>query len=122
MDAGYLRVLRAPPRRPLREGRGYRTPWRRYREAIPTVWDSRYGITPTFDIHDFVYPAQVFHLTFPGPGFDAGPFGTIRTQLRSSFSWDSGGDATFVVRGTGNPTIQMYIDTRFGGMFPVVVD
>ncbi len=77
-------------------------------------------VTP-FDVHDYVDPTRVFHTRFPGPSFDAGAYGRIQTSLRSSFAWGSTADQVFSVRGLGNLTMELYIDTRFGNLYPVLL-
>lgn len=77
-------------------------------------------VTP-FDVHDWVDPARVFHTTFPGPTFDAGVYGGIRTSLRSSFAWGSASDEVFSIAGDGNVSMELYVDTRFGNLYPVLL-
>lgn len=76
-----------------------------------------------YNVGDFVDPSEVFHTVLSPRSFDAGPYGVIRAQPVSSFAWGTASQASFRVEGTANHnlTIQMYIDTRFGGMYPVLV-
>lgn len=76
-----------------------------------------------WDVSDFVDPSEVFHAVLSPRSFNAGPYGVIRAQPVSSFSWGTASRGNFRVEGTAdhNLTIQMYIDTRFGGLYPVLL-
>lgn len=83
--------------------------------------DSLAGQVTPFDVHDWVDPTRIFHTTFPGAMFNAGVYGNVRTTLRTSFTWGSASDEVFSVKGAGNVTLEMCIDTRFGNLYPVLL-
>ncbi len=108
--------------------------WTDYNVTEPTAQDlevigpplvinvySGVGQVTPFDVHDWVDPSRIFHTTFPGPAFKAGVYGSIRTSLRSSFAWGSASDEVFAIIGAGNVTMELFIDTRFGNLYPVLL-
>lgn len=77
----------------------------------------------TVSVRDMVDPNRVFRYALPPVSFDAGPLGSIQVNLTSQFSWGSTADQWFKVTGTADHDVQvqMYVDTRFGALYPVLL-
>lgn len=79
-----------------------------------------------FDVHDLALPVSTFRQTLPPVRFEAGPLGNFSARLVSSFRWNAGGDYSLMI---GSPQwsrtisfwLQLYVDARFGSLYPVVL-
>ncbi len=79
-----------------------------------------------FDVHHMALPISVFHQTLPPVEFGAGPMGNFTARLTSSFSWNAAGDYSLSISSpqwsqTISFWLQIYVDRRFGSLYPVVL-
>lgn len=75
-------------------------------------------------VHNVDLPVSEFHMTLERVTFDAGPLGAIGARLTSSFAWNEATDYTIQIESlTGhlNLLLRLYVDRRFGALYPVVL-
>lgn len=89
--------------------------------SVGSVWYNN-----QFRVQDLPLPVSIFHERLPPVRFDAGPLGAFSAEPVSSFEWNSGGQYTLFLESPqwSNSIflhLQLYLDTRFGSLFPVVL-
>ncbi len=80
----------------------------------------------SLSVHLLDLPLSVFHMTLPRVTFDAGPLGRVSARLTSTFSWNAASDYIVSISSPQREhavyvTYRLYLDARFGALYPVVL-